>query len=96
MTTTTATRMKAMNREGPRALCPECRRDLHLLPSGVFPRHNMPDTNRLCSGAWKTPKAREKTEQGCSHYWRIDPANGPTSPGRCKYCGEISTFFNSI
>ncbi len=32
----------------------------------------------------------------CVHYWIIEPSNGPTSPGVCKFCGEIRHFVNSI
>ena len=31
------------------------------------------------------------------HFFLIDAANGtPTSPGICKYCGEIKEFKNSL
>jgi hypothetical protein len=33
-------------------------------------------------------------EIGCRHYWEIEIANGPTSKGVCKYCGEKRSFFN--
>lgn len=35
-------------------------------------------------------------EDQCHHYWIIEAANGPRSRGRCKYCGEIRDFHNSI
>jgi len=33
--------------------------------------------------------------QGCAHYWVIESANGPTSRGVCKFCGEKREFRNS-
>ena len=35
-------------------------------------------------------------EDGCHHFWVIEVANGPKSRGKCKYCGEIKDFHNSI
>jgi hypothetical protein len=32
----------------------------------------------------------------CVHYWIIDPPDGPTSEGRCKYCGAVAEFFNDL
>ena len=29
------------------------------------------------------------------HYWKIEPANGPTSQGTCE-CGESRDFRNSL
>ena len=31
----------------------------------------------------------------CTHWFVIAPANGPTSLGECKFCGEVRTFRNS-
>ena len=31
----------------------------------------------------------------CRHHWVIDAANGPTSHGRCKHCGQERDFFNN-
>jgi len=31
----------------------------------------------------------------CVHYWIIESANGPTSWGRCKRCGNYDKFQNS-
>jgi hypothetical protein len=47
------------------------------------------------------PKVKEKisehpSDDGCNHYWIIEVANGPTSAGKCKYCGEVREFFNAI
>ena len=46
-------------------------------------------------------KIKEKTierppENGCHHYWEIEVANGPTSIGKCKYCGETREFYNAF
>lgn len=37
-----------------------------------------------------------KTRGRCSHYWIIDSPNGPTSVGRCKYCGAVKEFNNYL
>lgn len=31
----------------------------------------------------------------CQHFWKIAPATGPTSVGRCKKCREEREFKNS-
>jgi hypothetical protein len=36
------------------------------------------------------------TDDGCNHYWIIEVANGPTSTGKCKYCGEVREFYNAF
>lgn len=33
---------------------------------------------------------------GCPHHWVIESPNGPTSVGRCKACGTVREFKNSI
>jgi hypothetical protein len=38
----------------------------------------------------------EKKRGKCSHYWIIDSPNGPTSVGRCKYCGAVKEFDNYL
>lgn len=40
----------------------------------------------------------EETRQAeqCHHFWNIEVANGPTSFGRCKYCGESREFYNAF
>jgi hypothetical protein len=35
-----------------------------------------------------------KTE--CHHFWVIEVANGPSSFGTCKYCGETREFLNAF
>ncbi len=32
----------------------------------------------------------------CAHYWVIEPANGPVSPGQCQNCLEIREFKNFV
>ncbi len=39
--------------------------------------------------------AREAKAQ-CGHYWVIEVANGPTSYGTCKFCGEKKEFYNAF
>jgi hypothetical protein len=46
-------------------------------------------------------KVKEKLTEhpsagGCNHYWVIEVANGPTSRGKCKYCGEVREFYNAF
>jgi hypothetical protein len=42
-------------------------------------------------------RVEEKTEkQACHHFWVIEVANGPSSIGTCKYCGETKEFFNAF
>ncbi len=33
--------------------------------------------------------------EDCKHHWLIEMPNGPTSPGRCKHCGQEREFRNS-
>jgi len=30
--------------------------------------------------------------EGCCHYWLIEPAEGPTCRGVCKFCGAEEEF----
>ncbi len=32
----------------------------------------------------------------CTHHWQIAPAQGPTSRGKCRRCGEVRTFNNTL
>ena len=46
-------------------------------------------------------KVKEKTGENdsrdeCNHYWIIEVANGPSSQGSCKYCGETKEFLNAF
>ncbi len=45
-------------------------------------------------------KVEEKEVQApkaaCGHFWVIEVANGPTSIGTCKYCGEKKEFYNAF
>ena len=49
-----------------------------------------------------TPIAAEITDdlidQGpqCMHYWVIQPATGPVSPGICQTCGDTREFKNYV
>ena len=44
----------------------------------------------------KENKPEKKENQACHHYWEIEVANGPTSLGTCKYCGETKEFLNAF
>ncbi len=39
---------------------------------------------------------QETEKQTCHHFWVIDVANGPSSFGKCKYCGEKKEFLNAF
>jgi hypothetical protein len=39
---------------------------------------------------------KSKKEQTCHHFWVVDVANGPSSVGTCKYCGEKKSFLNAF
>ena len=41
------------------------------------------------------PAAAEEAPQ-CMHYWVIQPADGPVSPGVCQTCGETREFKNYV
>jgi hypothetical protein len=32
----------------------------------------------------------------CVHQWVIEPPNGPTSQGKCRLCGDVRAFRNSL
>jgi hypothetical protein len=34
-------------------------------------------------------------DRNCKHRWIIEPANGPTSMGRCRHCGAEREFINN-
>ena len=38
----------------------------------------------------------QKEENKCHHFWVIDVANGPSSLGKCKICGEKREFLNAF
>jgi hypothetical protein len=46
----------------------------------------------------KAPVAEpiEKEEAACKHYWVIQAATGPVSPGVCQSCGETRDFKNYV
>jgi hypothetical protein len=37
-----------------------------------------------------------KIEGKCHHFWVIDVANGPSSLGKCRVCGEKREFLNAF
>ena len=38
----------------------------------------------------------EVNQNDCVHYWIIEYPEGPVSTGRCKYCGKVKHFYNSL
>ena len=36
------------------------------------------------------------TEDACPHFWDIESANGPSSKGVCRNCGETKEFLNAF
>lgn len=36
------------------------------------------------------------SENECPHFWDIEAANGPSSKGVCRLCGETKEFFNAL
>ena len=42
----------------------------------------------------KQPKKQQPTI--CHHFWVIDEANGPSSFGKCKFCGQKKEFMNAF
>ena len=45
-----------------------------------------------------TDEVDEVIEEGpqCMHYWVIQPATGPVSPGICQTCGATREFKNYV
>ena len=43
----------------------------------------------------QTPSRELQAVENCRHHWVIDAANGPTSRGRCKRCGDERDFYNN-
>jgi hypothetical protein len=41
-------------------------------------------------------KRLSRVKRECIHYWVIETPQGPTSMGRCKYCGATSEFKNYV
>ena len=41
-------------------------------------------------------KQRPVAKARCTHYWVIESPRGPTSLGRCKFCGAVSEFSNYV
>jgi hypothetical protein len=44
----------------------------------------------------KEKASAKQSKPACGHYWIIEVANGPTSLGTCKYCGETREFLNAF
>jgi hypothetical protein len=38
----------------------------------------------------------DRAEDKCPHFWDIESANGPSSKGVCRHCGETREFFNAF
>ncbi len=64
--------------------------------------HVLPGIEAMAAGelpipeTWPEPNSPEIPESSpCVHRWRIDEANGPTSPGHCKRCGAEREFYNA-
>ena len=36
------------------------------------------------------------SENACPHFWDIEAANGPSSQGICRRCGERKEFLNAF
>ena len=49
-----------------------------------------------CEEKHEDSPEENKDENQCNHFWMIEIANGPSSRGECKFCGETKEFFNSI
>jgi hypothetical protein len=43
-------------------------------------------------------KTREEkvSDDKCPHFWDIEAANGPSSMGVCRFCGETREFLNAF
>jgi hypothetical protein len=41
-------------------------------------------------------QSADATPNPCCHHWHIQPADGPTSKGRCKLCGAEREFDNAL
>ena len=44
----------------------------------------------------KERELQKPAQDTCHHFWMIEVANGPTSRGKCKYCGESKQFYNAF
>jgi hypothetical protein len=44
----------------------------------------------------RVEEKNKETQAQCHHFWDIEVANGPSSIGTCKYCGEKKEFFNAF
>jgi hypothetical protein len=44
----------------------------------------------------KKVEPEQLSENACQHFWDIEVANGPSSMGTCRFCGETKEFLNSL
>lgn len=44
----------------------------------------------------KEKNTKKPEKEQCHHFWVIEIANGPSSVGICKHCGERKEFLNSF
>lgn len=44
----------------------------------------------------KENEIKKPEKKNCNHFWVIEVANGPSSLGVCKHCGESKEFLNSF
>lgn len=57
------------------------------------PERQAPQASRRVREVARAP---EEQPQTCVHEWVIEPPNGPTSQGKCRRCGEVRAFRNSL
>jgi hypothetical protein len=44
----------------------------------------------------KENETKKPVKEQCHHFWVIEVANGPSSMGVCKHCGQSKEFLNSF
>jgi hypothetical protein len=42
------------------------------------------------------PVRSEQVGRDIDHWWRLDPPDGPSTVGRCRFCGSMKKFANSV
>ncbi len=49
-------------------------------------------------GVVPSPANQPKLDEvvACPHHWIIETPEGPVSQGRCRLCGEVKEFSNSV
>ncbi len=50
----------------------------------------------ILAGDVKVKTGDVEIKPACCHYWIIDPPNGSSSRGVCKFCSEVREFNNSV